>query len=45
MYFQPVAVGAEPAPDFRILVIGGVVLDEDGTLPAVGSRQLLKNTR
>ena len=42
MYFQPVAVGAEPTPNFRILVIGGVVLDEDGALPAVGSRQLLQ---
>src|SRR5437899_631909 len=27
---------------FRILVIGSVVLDEDGALPAVGSRQLLQ---
>ena len=35
MYFQPVPVGAEPTPDFRILVIGGVVLDKDGSLPAV----------
>ena len=42
VYFQPVAVGAEPTPNFRIFVIGGVVLDEDGSLPPVGSRQLLQ---
>ena len=42
MNLQPSAVGAEPTPDFRILVVGGVVLDEYGSLPAVGSRQLLQ---
>jgi hypothetical protein len=33
--FQPVALGFEPVPDFRLLVIGGVVLNENGPPAAV----------
>lgn len=42
MYFEPVPVGFEPSPDFRVLVVGGVVLNQDHSLPAVSPRQLLQ---
>ena len=42
MYFKPVPVGFEPCPDFRVLVVGGVVLNQDHSLPAVSPCQLLQ---
>ena len=33
--FQPVAVGFEPAPDLGVLMIRGVVLNENGTAAAI----------
>ena len=33
--FQPVAVGLEPAPDLGVLMIGGVVLNENGPAAAI----------
>ena len=35
MDFQPVAVGLEPTPDVAVLVIRGVVLDENRPLAAI----------
>ena len=42
MDFQPVAIGFEPTPDVDVLVIGSVVLNQNGSLPAVRPRQLLQ---
>ena len=42
MHFQPVPVGVGPCPNVRILVVGGVVLNQDRPLPAVSPRQLLE---
>ena len=33
--FQPVAVGTEPTPNLRVLMVGGVVLNEDGPLATI----------
>ena len=45
MYFQPVPVGLEPCPDFAVLVVGGVVLNQNGPLPAVSPCQLLEESQ
>ena len=42
MHFQPVPVGFEPSPDLAVLMIRGVVLNQNGPLPAVLSRQLFE---
>ena len=42
MHFQPVSVGAEPVPDLGILVIGGVVVNQNGSPVTVVPRQLLE---
>ena len=42
MHFQPVAVGAEPVPDLGILMIRGMVLNQNGSLATVVPRQLLE---
>jgi len=42
MNLQPVPVGSEPTPNVCILVVGSVVLDQNGPLPPVGARQLLQ---
>ena len=42
MDFQPVPVGAEPAPNLAVLMVGGVVLDEDGPLAAIMRRETLQ---
>jgi hypothetical protein len=35
MHLQPVAISSEPPAHLRILMIGGIVLDQDGTLTAI----------
>ena len=35
MHFQPVPLGFEPIPNFRLLMVGGVVLNENGPAAAV----------
>ena len=42
MHFQPVAIGFEPAPHVGILVIGGVVLNQNRSLSAVSPGQLFQ---
>jgi hypothetical protein len=42
MHFQPVAVGLEPAPHLSILVIRGVVLNEDRCRAAIVPGELMK---
>jgi len=42
MHFQPVAIGFEPAPHLRILVVGGVILNQDRSLAAVPAGQLFQ---
>ena len=42
MHFQPVSVGAEPVPDLGILVIRGIVLNQNGSSVTVMPRQLLE---
>src|ERR1019366_530397 len=43
--FQPVAVGLEPAPDLGVLMIGGVVLNEDGTAAAIMGGQAMQEVQ
>ena len=45
MHFQPVSVGAEPVPDLGILVIGGVVLNQNGSPVTVVPRQLSEESQ
>ena len=42
MHLQPVPVRAEPAPDIAVLVVGSIVLNQDGPLPAVSPSQLFQ---
>jgi len=42
MHLQPVPVGLEPGPDIAVLVIGSVVLNQDGPLPTVAPGQLFQ---
>jgi hypothetical protein len=42
MYFQPVPVGLEPGPNLAVLVVGGVVLNQNGPLCTVAPCQLLQ---
>jgi len=44
MHFQPMPVGLEPRPDLRILVVGGVVLNQNRSLAAVAPSQLFEET-
>jgi len=39
MHVQPVAVGSEPGPRVCVLVIGGVVLNQQRSLAAIPARQ------
>jgi hypothetical protein len=43
--FQPVAVGLEPAPDLGVLMIGGVVLNENGTAAAIMRGQAMQEVQ
>ena len=45
MHFQPVSVGAEPVPDLGILVIRGIILNQNGSLVTIGPRQLLEESQ
>src|ERR1051326_4497258 len=42
MHFQPMPVGFEPRPDLGVLVVGGVVLNQDRPLAAVSPSQLFE---
>jgi hypothetical protein len=42
MDFQPVSVGLEPAPDLRVLMIRGVVLNENSPAAAIMRGQALQ---
>jgi len=42
MHFQPMPVGLEPCPDLRILMVGGVVLNQNRSLAAVSPSELFK---
>ena len=44
MDFQPMPVGFEPGPDITVFVVRGVVLNQNGPLPAVSPRQLFQET-
>jgi hypothetical protein len=43
--FQPVAVGLEPAPDLGVLMIRGVVLNENGTAAAIMRGQAMQEVQ
>ena len=43
--FQPVAVGLEPTPDLGVLMIRGVVLNENGTAAAIMRGQAMKEAQ
>ena len=45
MHLQPVAISTEPPADLRILMIGGIVLDQDGTLTAIVLGELLEESQ
>jgi hypothetical protein len=42
VHFQPVPISPEPRPDVAVFVVGSVVLDENGALPAIVDGQLLQ---
>ena len=42
MHLQPASIGCEPRPDLAVFVVGSVVLDENGALPAIVDGQLLQ---
>ena len=42
MYFQPMPIALEPCPDFRILVVGGVVLNQNRPLTSVSPSELVE---
>ncbi len=42
MHLQPMPVGSEPCPDLRILVVGGVVLNQNRALAAVPPGKLFE---
>ena len=43
--FQPVAVGLKPAPDLGVLMIRGVVLNENGTAAAIMGGQAMQEAQ
>lgn len=42
MHFQPVPVGLEPGPDIGMLVVGGIVLNQNCSLAAISPGQLFE---
>jgi len=42
LYFQPVSIGLHPALHERLLMIGGVIVNENCTLPPIASGQSLQ---
>ena len=45
MHFQPMPVGLEPCPDLSVLVVGGIVLNQDRSLAAVSSSELFEEAK
>ena len=45
MDFQPVSVGLEPAPDLGVLMIRGVVLNENGAATAIVRGKAMKEVQ
>jgi len=45
VHVQPVAIGTAPVPYFGILVVGGVVLNQNRPAAAIGARQLLQQAQ
>jgi hypothetical protein len=45
MDFQPVSVGLEPAPDLGVLMIRGVVLNENGPATAIMRGKAMKEVQ
>ena len=43
--FQPVSILAKPSPHVSILVVGSIVLNQNGPLPPVAARQLLQKSQ
>jgi len=42
MHLQPMPVGFEPTPHLGILMVGGVVLNQDGSLATISPGQLFE---
>jgi hypothetical protein len=45
MHFPPMPVGPEPCPDIGVLVVGGMVLNQNRSLTAVSPSQLLQEAK
>src|SRR5216683_940670 len=45
MHFQPMPVRFEPTPHLGILMVGGVVLNQDGSLAAISPSQLFEEAK
>src|ERR1700756_4163288 len=44
MNFQPVAIGIEPSPYVAVFVVGRIVLNDHGSLPAITASQLFQES-
>ena len=42
MHLQPASIAGEPLPNVGILVVGGIVLNQNGSTPPVAPRQLFQ---
>ena len=42
MHLQPVSIAGEPLPYVGVLMVGGVVLNQNGSTPAIAPRQLFQ---
>ena len=42
MHLQPISIGGEPLPYVGILVVGGIVLNQNGSTPPIAPRQLFQ---
>ena len=42
MHLQPASIGGEPPPYVGILVLGGVILNQNGPTPTIAPRQLFQ---
>ena len=45
MHFPPMPVGLEPCPDIGVLVVGGVVLNQNRSLTAVSPSELFEEAK
>src|SRR5258708_30230193 len=43
--FQPMPIFGKPSPDVSILVVGSIVLNQNGSLRAIAPRQLLPESQ